>query len=260
MPWSMRHRAAAASVVFLVLVGMGPTDRVGVAQNGDQRDPETYHWVLPVDREGVEVAWLHPNDCYVIQQANGVAYFGEPPAAVLELQQQLPMPIAHPVHAPESHPECTLGVCVLVAETASAIEYALAVQVSRLLLRRVDHRPTPRDDWFGGAYADVGSDDRTTYHAAPDQLMLSEHLAASRRGNCFHAKVPRVLSVHVRDQQQHPERTGIYSGFLYIQHRHPSIVGKVIARRAGGMSPRLTRGDRSVIPRAHELLQIQTPM
>ena len=226
----MRQAAASALVVLGAVVSTSVLEPVGVAQTRERPDPDTYHWVLPVGHRGVEVAPLHPHDCYVIQQADGIAYFGEPPASAAELQRQLTMPVAHLVETREDHPECTLDACLQVAEVARAIQDELTAGGTPRLIRRADHRPTPFDDWFGGAYADVGSGDRHTFSAGPEQLMLADHLAASQRGHCYEARLPRVLSVHVRDQQQHEYRTGVYSGFLYIEHHHPSIAGTVVAR------------------------------
>ena len=230
----MRRAALAAVVVVGVLAALSPAGRVGVAQTREQPEPETYHWVLPVNQPSVDVATLHPNDCYVIQQATGVAYFGEPSANVLELERHLANPIAHPIDTVEDHPECELRVCVEVSQIATAIEQELRATGNQSLLRTVDHTPSPLDNWAGGAYADVGSDDRQAYRNTPEQLMLVERLAASRRGNCFEAKVPRTLSVHVRDQQRDRKRAGVYSGFLYIEHHHPLIAGDTIVRNSHG--------------------------
>lgn len=256
----MGYRVVAC-VAFFASMSISAAHQVGLAPQREFTDSETYHWILPVDHhEGVEVAWLHPNDCYVIQRAEGVAYFGDPPILLLALQGQLPMPIVHKVDTPQSQEECERRACLRAVEISRAIENVLVDRVSGLLLRRADHRPTPYDDWFGGAYADVGSEDRTTCRAAPEQLMLSEHLLVSRRGNCFQAKVPRVLSVHVRDQQQHRDRTGIYRGLLYIEHHHASATGKAIAWQEGGIRPRRTPIGPWSSPRANEFLQIQMSM
>ena len=124
---------------------------MGVAQTREQPAPETCHWVLPVSQPGVDVATLHPNDCYVIQQANDVAHFGEPSANVLELERHLTNPIVDPVDTFEDHPECRLRVCVEVSEIAAAIERELRATGNQSLLRAVDHTPSPFDDWLGGA-------------------------------------------------------------------------------------------------------------
>jgi hypothetical protein len=204
------------------------TGPVATGQQAARPAPETYHWVLPVDRTSVEVATLHPNDCYVVQAAEGLAYFGEPTAPLRELQGQLPTPMAHPVETLEEHAECRLGACVEIARIAAALEREMT-SVNRRHLRRVDHRPTPIDQWFGGAYTDVGSTDRETFRRAPEQRMLFQHLSTARRGNCYEAKAPRTLTIHVRDQARRPHRTGVYHGFLYIEHHHPESAGKAAA-------------------------------
>ena len=186
----MSKAAVAALVVLGPLVSTRGLDPVGVAQTLERPDSDTYHWVLPVDHPGVDVAPLHPHDCYVIQQADGIAYFGELPVSATALQRQLPKPIAHRVETREDHPECALDACLRVAQVAQAIQHELTAARNPRWLRRADHRPTPFDDWFGGAYADVGSADRHTFTAAPEQLMLADHLAASRRGHCYEARAP----------------------------------------------------------------------
>ncbi len=215
-----RAAFAAGAVVVGCLAGPVPT-----GQQPSRPAPETYHWVLPVDQPAVEVATLHPNDCYVIQAAEGLAYFGEPTPALRELQDQLLIPVAHPVETREEHAECTLGTCLQTARIAAALEREMTA-VDRRYLRRVDHRPTPIDQWFGGAYTDVGSDDRGRFRRAPEQRMLFQHLSTARRGNCYEAKAPRTLTIHVRDQARRPHRTGVYHGFLYIEHHHPEIAGR----------------------------------
>ncbi len=215
-----RVALAAGAVAVACLAGPVPA-----AQQPPRAAPETYHWVLPVDQPAVEVATLHPNDCYVVQAAEGVAYFGEPTARLRELQSQLPIPVAHPVETLEDHAECRLGTCVQTARIAAALKREMTV-VNRRLLRRVDHRPTPIDRWFGGAYTDVGSADRETYRRAPEQRMLFQHLFTASRGNCYEAKAPRTLTIHVRDQARRAHRTGVYHGFLYIEHHHPEITGR----------------------------------
>jgi hypothetical protein len=95
--------------------------------------------------------------------------------------------------------------------------------------RRADHRPSPIDHWYGGAYTDVGSDERVRFRNAPQQRMVFRHLATARRGNCYEAKAPRTLTIHVRDQGRRAHRTGVYHGFLYIEHHHPEITGKATA-------------------------------
>ena len=211
---------AAAAVGAACLAGSIPT-----AQQRPRPAPETYHWVLPVDQPAVEVATLHPNDCYVIQAAEGLAYFGEPTPALRELQERLLFPVAHLVETREDHAACTLGSCLQVARIAAALEREMG-SVNRRHLRRVDHRPAPIDRWFGGAYTDVGSADRETYRRAPEQRMLFQHLFTASRGNCYEAKAPRTLTIHVRDQARRAHRTGVYHGFLYIEHHHPEITGR----------------------------------
>lgn len=211
---------AAGAVAVGCLAVPAPT-----AQQPSRPAPETYYWVLPVDQPAVEVATLHPNDCYVVQAAEGLAYFGEPTAVLRELQDRLPAPVAHLVETREHHAECTLGACVETARIASALEREMA-SVNRRYLRRVDHRPAPIDQWYGGAYTDVGSEDRETFRRAPEQRMLFQHLSTARRGNCYEARSPRTLTIHVRDQGRRAHRTGVYHGFLYIEHHHPEIAGR----------------------------------
>lgn len=220
MDRATRLAFAAGAVAVGCLTGPEPT-----AQQPSQPAPETYHWVLPVDQSAVEVATLHPNDCYVIQAAEGIAYFGEPTPALRELQDQLLMPVAHLVETRETHAECTLGACLQTTRIAAALEREMA-SVDRRYLRRVDHRPTPIDQWYGGAYTDVGSGDRERFRRAPEQRMLFQHLSTARRGNCYEAKAPRTLTIHVRDQARRAHRTGVYHGFLYIEHHHPEIAGQ----------------------------------
>ena len=221
-------RGGAAALVVVGVSAIGPAGPLA-GQNLERPAPETYHWVLPVSHPGIEVATLHSNDCYVIQDAKGVAYFGEPGAGLLELQRQLIIPVSHLIETRDGHPECALGSCTRVEELAAAIERELAASGEARLTRRVDHRPTPRDNWFGGAYTDVGSDDRETYNGAREQRTLFQHRPTAARSNCYEAKVPRVLSVHVRDRQRHQQRTGVYRGFLYVEHHHPILSGDTIA-------------------------------
>lgn len=214
---------AAGAVAVGCLAGPAPA-----AQQAPRPAPDTYYWVLPVDQPAVEVTTLHPNDCYVVQAAEGLAYFGEPTAALRELQAQLLMPVALRVRTREDHAECTLGTCVQTARVAAALEREMA-SVDRRYLRRVDHRPSPIDQWFGGAYTDVGSAERERFRRAPEQRMLFQHLATARRGNCYEAKAPRTLTIHVRDQARRAHRTGVYHGFLYVEHHHPEIAGRATA-------------------------------
>ncbi|MCY4634247.1 MAG: hypothetical protein OXG04_07045 [Acidobacteria bacterium] len=223
MDRARRVAFAAGAMAVGCLAGPAPT-----AQQPSRPAPETYHWVLPVDQPSVEVATLHPNDCYVVQAAEGLAFFGEPTPALRALQDQLLIPVAHPVETREEHAECTLGACVQTTRIAAALEREMT-SVNRRFLRRVDHRPTPIDQWFGGAYTDVGSADRETFRRAPEQRMLFQHLFTARRGNCYEAKAPRTLTIHVRDQARRAHRTGVYHGFLYIEHHHPEIAGRATA-------------------------------
>ncbi len=223
MDRARRVAFAAGAVAVACLVGSTPA-----ARQPPRPAPQTYHWVLPVDHASVEVATLHPNDCYVIQAADGLAYFGEPTSALRELQEQLPSPVAHLVETLEDHAECRLGACVRTARIADALQREMS-SVNRRHLRSVDHRPTPIDQWYGGAYTDVGSDDRQMFRRAPEQRMLFQHLSTARRGNCYEAKAPRTLTIHVRDQARRPHRTGVYHGFLYIEHHHPQMAGKAAA-------------------------------
>ena len=223
MDRARRVAFAAGAVAVGFLAGPAAT-----AQQQPSAAPETYHWVLPVDQPAVDVATLHPNDCYVVQAAEGLAYFGEPTAALRELQDRLLIPVAHLVETRRDHAECTLGACVQTAGIATALEREMA-SVNRRYLRRVDHRPTPIDQWYGGAYTDVGSVDRETFRRAPEQRMLFQHLSTARRGNCYEAKAPRTLTIHVRDQGRRAQRTGVYHGFLYIEHHHAEITGKATA-------------------------------
>ena len=228
----------------LVLTGMAltfvPVSVGGASQNREQPEPETYHWVLPVNQSRVDVATLHPNDCYVVQRAEGKAYFGTPSAAMLKLQSELLISTAHLVETREGHPECTIGACLRVREIASALDREFMALSTGRLLRSVTHRPSPLDDWYGGAYSDVGSDNRNTFSKAREQQMLFLHLVTADRGNCYKAKVPRELSIHVRDGGNQVQRTGVYQGFLYIEHHHPRITGDKIVqshRFSGSLEP-----------------------
>ena len=224
----------AAALVVAGLVALSPA-APQARQNLERPEPEVYHWVLPVHHTGIEVATLHPNDCYVIRDAEGVAYFGEPSASVLELQRQLTIPVSHLVETRERHAECTLWTCLQVARLAAAIEREIEVSGEARLTRRVDHRPTPRDNWFGGAYTDVGSEDRQIYNGAREQRMLWQHHGTAGRSNCYEAKVPRVLSVRIRDRQRYQQRTGVYRGFLYVEHHHPILTGDTLAARGSDL-------------------------
>ena len=214
--------AAGAAAVWCLA---GP---VSSAEFQERPAPDTYHWVLPVDQPAVEVAELHPTDCYVVRKAGGLAYFGEPTAALRALQEQLLVPVAHRVETRDEHAECTAGVCLQMARIAAALEREMTSE-NRRYLRGVDHQPSPLDHWYGGAYTDVGSEHRETFRRAPEQRMLFQHLATARRGNCYEAKAPRTLSIHVRDHERRAHRTGVYHGFLYIEHHHGRTAGRTVA-------------------------------
>ena len=223
------RRVRSAALALVVTIASGSyIDSAVFAQSGPRPYPETYHWVLPANLSGVEVAVLHANDCYAVQEAQGMAYFGTLPASLVELQRQVSAPYAHRVETRKNHSECRETICLRVATLTHAIEQEFTGIDSRLL-RGVAHRPTPVDAWFGGAYTDVGSDNRRTYRNAPEQQMIFRHLGASARGNCYEAKALRTLSIHVRDPRSDRQSAGIYSGFLYIEHHHSMTVGEQIA-------------------------------
>ena len=222
--------------VFRVLLPwVGFVTCVGIVEGGApaQRParpaPDLYHWVLPVDQPGVDVAMLHPNDCYVVQRADGTATFGVVSSDVTALQARLGPARAHLVPDAAEHPECTREACVVVDALAQELETRLERESDRRLRRSVRHRPTPLDNFFGGAYTDVGSAERATYRNAREQRMIARHLATTARGNCYEARLPRQLSIHVRDQDVGRVRTGVYHGYLYIEHHHPDRVGDSVA-------------------------------
>ncbi len=223
------RRAVSALTLALLFASLDARPWANSTQNQERPASETYHWVLPVNHSGVDVAILHPNDCYVVEQAEGVAYFGTPSRALFELQQQLRFPVAHLVAEPGGHAACDLRACVRVAELAAAIEKEMTELGRTRLVRPVAHRPSPLDDWYGGAYTDVGSSTPVSFTNAPEQRMLFQHLRTTRRENCYQAKEPSMLSVHVRDQADHQDRTGVYRGFVYIEHHHPHVSGDTIA-------------------------------
>ena len=200
-------------------------------------DPETYHWVLPAQHSGVEVVDLHPNDCYAIQRAEGMVYFGTPLPEVLELQRQLGAPHSHLVDHRDEHPECLLVRCLDVSRLRDAITARLLESGDRRDRRLASHRPTPLDSMRGGVYSDVGSDDRPRYRHAPEQRMAYLHLGTAGRGNCYEAKVSRTLTIHIRDHQQRTDRTGVYTGYLYVEHHHPVPTGRVASSRTWGPGP-----------------------
>ena len=53
------------------------------------------------------------------------------------------------------------------------------------------------------------------------------HLRTAARDNCYAAQVPRMLTIHVRDRQHRAGRTGFYSGYLYLEHHHAPVPGRV---------------------------------
>ncbi len=203
----------------------------GSVQGERHPAPQTYHWVLPAQYDAVEVTHLHPNDCYVIQQTSGVVSFGEPTPDVVELQRQLGEPVSHLVESLDDHPECLRGECLDVARLIEAITARLLESGNPGDYWRAGHRSTPLDGMQGGVYSDVGSVDRPRYRRAPEQRMAYLHLGTAGRGNCYEAKVPRTLTVHIRDGQRRADRAGAYSGYLYLEHHHPAPPGGVAHRR-----------------------------
>lgn len=211
--------------------------------------PQTYRWLLPAQHAGVDVVELHPNDCYVVERAAGAVYFGDPPAGVQELQRQLPVPIAHLVDEPGDHPECVTDTCRRDEAVADAIARRLTEAGDARLLRAVDHRPTPLDSSFGGAYTDVGSEERTPFRNGREQRMIYLHLGTAGRSNCYEAKAPRLLSIHIRDFDGHPNRTGVYRGYLYIEHHHPALAGDTVAWQESHQAAPRTHPIGSLVPR-----------
>jgi len=63
------------------------------------------------------------------------------------------------------------------------------------------------------------------------------HLGTAGRGNCYEAKVSRTLTIHIRDHQQRTDRTGVYTGYLYVEHHHPVPTGRVASSRTWGPGP-----------------------
>ena len=232
-----RVRLAAVSGLLALSLLVTPSlegRTAGPGQMPRRPDPETYHWVLPAQHSGVEVADLHPNDCYAIQRAEGMVYFGEPLPDVLELQRQLGEPVSHLVDGQDEHPECLLARCLEVSRLSDAITARLLQSGNRRYRRLAGHRPTPLDNMRGGVYSDVGSDDRPRYRQAPEQRLAYLHFGTAGRGNCYEAKAPRTLSIHIRDHQQRTDRTGVYSGYLYVEHHHAAPAGRVAASRTWG--------------------------
>ena len=223
-----REACGLGALALCLLTGPALEGRPSaVVQPAGRSQPDTYHWVLPAQHSGVEIVDLHPGDCYVIRQVDGVAYFGDPLPGALELQRLLGEPLAHLVQSTGEHAECTLAGCVDAGRLTGALA-ALFLELGTPQGRRpANHRPTPLDGMRGGAYSDVGSDERARYRQAPEQRMVYRHLRTAGRENCYEAEVPRTLTIHVRDGQRRPDRTGVYSGYLYLEHHHPAL-----ARRA----------------------------
>ena len=217
-------------IVLLVgLCGVAVTMKsVLSAQSESQAAPQLHHWILPVDQSGVEVATLHPNDCYVVRSASGVAFFGQPTDEMRALQHQFVISTAHAVEEVEDHPECTRRACLEVNRLIDQFERAMN-GVNQRQIRSIDHRPNPADFFYGGAYADVGSEERERFRNLPEQRMLFQHLETARRDNCYEAKMPRTLTIHVRDHERRLNRSGVYQGYLYVEHHHPEITGKTVA-------------------------------
>ena len=198
------------------------------AQSGSQAAPELHHWILPVDQSGVEVTTLHPNDCYGVRAATGAAFFGQPTDEIRNLQHQFVIATSHAVEEAEDHSECTRRGCVEANRLIDQFERAITGLHQRQI-RSIDHRPNPSDSFYGGAYTDVGSEERERFRNLPEQRMLFQHLATARRDNCYEAKMPRTLTIHVRDHKQRVNRSGVYQGYLYVEHHHPEITGKTVA-------------------------------
>ena len=217
-------------IVLLVgLCGVAVTMKsVLSAQSESQAAPQLHHWILPVDQSGVEVATLHPNDCYVVRSASGVAFFGQSTDEMRALQHQFVISTAHAVEEVEDHPECTRRACLEVNRLIDQFERAMN-GVNQRQIRSIDHRPNPADFFYGGAYADVGSEERERFRNLPEQRMLFQHLETARRDNCYEAKMPRTLTIHVRDHERRLNRSGVYQGYLYVEHHHPEITGKTVA-------------------------------
>lgn len=225
-----RRRAAgvAAAAAIGGALGAAALDgRERVARQERRPAPEIWHWVLPAQHDGVEVVELHPGDCYVIRHVDGIVHFGEPPAEVLELQGRLGDPIVHRVEEAGDHAECRRDECIALSRLTRAIVDRLAADGDRRAVRRANHRPSPLDGMRGGAYTDVGSADRPRYRRTREQRMAYLHLQTAARDNCYAAQVPRTLSIHIRDRRRRPDRTGFYSGYLYLEHHHAPLPGRV---------------------------------
>jgi hypothetical protein len=37
------------------------------------------------------------------------------------------------------------------------------------------------------------------------------------------------MTIHVRDRQHRDDRTGFYSGYLYLEHHHAPLPGRVVS-------------------------------
>jgi len=229
----VRPRAAVCRGVVLTLtltfIGMLLLEAQDAVGQGRRLEPETYHWVLPAQYDGVDVVELHPGDCYVIQQADGMVYFGDPPPDVAELQPLLGEPVAHIVEEDGDQPVCRLEGCVELARLTEAITAKLMESGAPRSRRSANHRPSPLDGMRGGAYSDVGSSHRTRYRRAAEQRMAYLHRRTARRDNCYEARVPRMLTIHIRDRNESTARTGVYSGYLYLEHHHDPPRGRVAA-------------------------------
>ncbi|MDG2039329.1 MAG: hypothetical protein P8J30_02480 [Ilumatobacter sp.] len=227
---TVRHGIYALCVgAGLSLLTAAPEGREG--QTTEHPPPETFHWVLPAQYPEVEVTELHPGDCYVIQQVDGMVYFGDPLPDTVELQRALGEPFAHRVESTEAHPECGLVGCLDIERVAEAITARLIESGQARARRLARHQPSPVDGMRGGAYSDVGSSDRPRYRQAPEQRMVHRHLRTASRDNCYEAEVPRSLTVHIRDSGKGADRTGVYSGYLYLEHHHPAPHGVVVQNR-----------------------------
>ena len=64
--------------------------------------------------------------------------------------------------------------------------------------------------------------------------MVYLHLGTAGRGNCYEARRPRTLTIHIRDHQRRTDRTGVYTGYLYVEHHHPAPAGRVATSRTWG--------------------------
>ena len=255
---------AAAAAVGCVLGAAALEGRAGAGQRDRRPAPEIWHWMLPAQHDGVEVVDLHPGDCYVIRQVDGIVYFGEPPPDVLELQGRLGEPIAHRVEEVGEHAECGRDECVAMSRLTAAITSRLVEVGDRRAMRRANHRPSPLDDMRGGAYSDVGSAERPRYRRAREQRMAYLHLRTAARDNCYAAQAPRTLTIHVRDRRHRPDRTGFYSGYLYLEHHHAPVPGRVAgslrrgtARIPGGLVGRQAEPQGDAVRAGNELVLVE---